>query len=161
MIRRGKRNTMLVWLRARGVTLAEMAIALAIVAVVAFVAVPKYQDYQSQLRVTQAIYDLGDLNFQLQQRMDETKNVPNDLGEIGQKGKKDPWGRSYVYTPLSGPNAGKARKNKSLHPINTYFDLYSVGADGQSNLPLTSGPSQDDIIVANDGRFIGMAKDYE
>jgi general secretion pathway protein G len=91
--------------------------------------------------------------------MDETNVIPADLSEIGQLLKKDPWGRPYVYQDLSIPGA-KARKNKALHPLNTYFDLYSMGKDGQTVLALTAGPSRDDIIVANDGRFVGMAKDY-
>ncbi len=55
---------------------------------------------------------------------------------------------------------GKARKNKSLVPLNTDFDLYSMGPDGKSKPPLTVKVSDDDIIRANDGRFIGIAKDY-
>ena len=148
--------------RKHGLTLVEMAIVLAIVAVVALVGLPKYQDYQEQLRVSEAIYELGHMNFLLQQRMDETKVVPGDLSEIGQSLKKDPWGQTYVYQDISGKGApGKARKNKNLVPINTYFDLYSKGKDGQTVAPLTAPVSRDDIIVANDGRFVGMAKDYE
>jgi general secretion pathway protein G len=40
------------------------------------------------------------------------------------------------------------------------FDLYSKGKDGNSAPPLTASASQDDIVVANDGGFIGMAKNY-
>ena len=150
--------------RKHGFTLAEMAIALAIIAVVAVIGLPKYQDYQEQLRVTQAVYEINFMNAKLLLRLDELRgSAPADLSEIGELNKIDPWGRPYVYQPLIGINgvAGKARKNKNLVPINTYYDLYSVGKDGQSQLPLTVPVSQDDIILANDGRFVGMAKDYE
>ena len=42
-------------------------------------------------------------------------------------------------------------------PINTYFDLYSMGPDGQSVSPLTAKVSRDDIIYAHDGEYIGPA----
>jgi general secretion pathway protein G len=46
-------------------------------------------------------------------------------------------------------------------PINSDYDLYSVGKDGVSSGPLTAGPSRDDVIRANDGGFFGLARDYE
>ncbi len=45
-------------------------------------------------------------------------------------------------------------------PINSRYDLYSVGADGQSTPPLTAKTSRDDIIYANDGGYIGRASGY-
>jgi len=55
---------------------------------------------------------------------------------------------------------GQVRKDRNLVPINSYFDLYSKGKDGQSKPPLTVPVSQDDIIYASDGAYIGLAKDY-
>jgi general secretion pathway protein G len=52
------------------------------------------------------------------------------------------------------------RKDRNLVPINSDYDLYSVGPDGDSSLPLTAATSRDDIVRANDGRFIGKAEDY-
>ena len=52
-------------------------------------------------------------------------------------------------------------KDKSLHPLNSDYDLYSMGKDGASTGPLTAKASRDDVVRANDGRFIGLAKDYE
>jgi general secretion pathway protein G len=45
-------------------------------------------------------------------------------------------------------------------PVNSTFDLYSLGPDGKSSPPFTAAPSQDDIVRANDGGFIGLASDY-
>jgi len=104
------------------------------------------------------------MNSKLMLKLDELHGAaPGDLSEIGELNKKDPWGRPYQYQPLTGLKgvAGKARKNKNLVPINTYYDLYSVGKDGQSVLAITAAASRDDILLANDGRFVGMAKDYE
>ncbi len=52
------------------------------------------------------------------------------------------------------------RKDKFLVPINTDFDLYSMGEDGKSVPPLTAKASRDDIIRANDGGYIGPASGY-
>lgn len=58
-----------------------------------------------------------------------------------------------------GPKA-QPRKDHNLHPINSDYDLYSMGKDGKSVSPLTGGPSRDDIVRANNGRFVGKAADY-
>ena len=42
-------------------------------------------------------------------------------------------------------------------PINEFFDLYSMGADGKSVSPLTAQASHDDIIRAYDGQYVGIA----
>ncbi len=52
------------------------------------------------------------------------------------------------------------RKDGNLVPINTHFDLYSRGKNGISKAPLQAAESLDDIIYANDGGYIGMARDY-
>jgi len=45
-------------------------------------------------------------------------------------------------------------------PINSDFDLWSMGPDGKSVPPLTAKASRDDIVRANDGTFYGWASDY-
>ena len=45
-------------------------------------------------------------------------------------------------------------------PINSTFDLYSVGRDGDSRAPLQNPKSFDDVLRANDGAFLGLGKDF-
>jgi len=45
-------------------------------------------------------------------------------------------------------------------PINSTYDLYSMGADGRTATPLTAAISRDDIIRANDGQYVGFAENY-
>jgi general secretion pathway protein G len=52
------------------------------------------------------------------------------------------------------------RKDGKLNPLNTDFDLYSLGRDGESRETLNARPSRDDIVRANNGAFIGLAEDY-
>ncbi len=144
-----------------GFTLVELLIAVAIVALLAAIALPAYSDYMERARVNQAIADIRMLNVMLRKYEDDHHAVPVGLAAVGAAGKLDPWGRPYVYLKLGAPSAaGKARKNKNLVPINSDFDLYSEGKDGASLPPLTAKPSLDDVVLANDGGFAGIAVDY-
>lgn len=58
-----------------------------------------------------------------------------------------------------GPSP-KPRKDRFLHPINSDYDLYSMGADGESVEPLTAKKSWDDVIRASDGAFVGLAQNF-
>ena len=45
-------------------------------------------------------------------------------------------------------------------PLNTDYDLYSMGRDGKSKTPLTASESHDDIVRALDGEFVGLASEF-
>src|SRR5262245_39597543 len=150
--------------RQRGWTIVEILVVVAIIGVLAAIAWPKFGDYKERARVNQAITDIRSANVVLRSYMnDNHQTPPDDLAAIGWGGKLDPWGRPYQYLKLQGVKgvAGKARKNKNLVPLNTDFDLYSMGKDGDTAGPLTAKASRDDVLLANDGRFVGLASDYE
>ena len=52
------------------------------------------------------------------------------------------------------------RKNKDLFPLNTAYDLYSMGKDGTSSSRIDNPVSMDDVVRFNDGRYYGLAGDY-
>ena len=111
------------------------------------------------------VHAIGDLRM-LSIELNGTEVLPATLAAIKRGGMLDPWGRAYVFYPFpesSGhghaPPPG-ARKDRFLVPINSRFDLYSMGPDGQTRAPLTAQASRDDIVVANDGDFIGKAVNY-
>jgi len=54
-----------------------------------------------------------------------------------------------------------ARLDKDGNPINVLFDLYSAGRDGSSDLKLSARDSQDDVVLARNGDYIGLASRYE
>jgi general secretion pathway protein G len=91
--------------------------------------------------------------------------LPLTLTELAQDAelRVDPWGREYQVlnftSPIPGLN-GKIRTDHTLHPLNSEFDLYSFGKDGESRSPLTARASRDDVIWARDGDFVGLAEDY-
>ena len=146
----------------RALTLLELLLALAIIAVLIAIALPAYSDYRERVRVAQAVIDIGALQSTIGHYIDDNRAPPDDLAQIGKDGMLDPWGRPYQYLNiLATGGKGAVRKNRNLVPINSDYDLYSMGKDGASTGPLTAKQSRDDVIRANDGRFIGLARDYD
>ena len=47
-----------------------------------------------------------------------------------------------------------------LVPLNSDYDLYSMGKDGVSSPPITAKPSQDDVIRASNGSYVGLASNF-
>jgi len=75
--------------------------------------------------------------------------------------KLDPWGNPYQYLNFDNVNGqGQKKKDKFLVPLNSTYDLYSMGKDGNTSTALTANASQDDIVRANDGAFVGLASQY-
>lgn len=86
-----------------------------------------------------------------------------DAGGIGTSGGASTGGTSGGGTSGNNEGGGSSptpRKDHNLVPINTDYDLYSMGPDGQSVAPLTAKASRDDIIRGADGAFIGRASDF-
>ena len=44
--------------------------------------------------------------------------------------------------------------------MNSDYDLYSVGKDGASSPPIMAKPSQDDVIRASNGSYVGLAANF-
>lgn len=145
----------------RAFTLTELLIGLGLSAVLAAIAVPSYQSFRRTLEINQAMRDIGEIHTNIERYITLNLQPPPDLAAIGMDQLRDPWGQPYFYLSFTGLNGkGQMRKDKNLVPINTQYDLYSAGADGQTKPPLTAAPSRDDVVMANDGNFIGLAADY-
>ena len=146
---------------ARGVTLIELLIVLAIISTLSAIAVPTFQAYIDKTRVTRAMADIQMISLEISAYQAENDAVPASLAEVGYDTLRDPWGNLYQYLNIeTAQGTGKLRKDKFLVPINSDYDLYSMGKDGESQAPLTAKASRDDIIRANDGGYIGLASGY-
>jgi len=146
--------------RLRGFSLLELILALALIGVMAGLAVPAYRGYVERANVNRAITDIGELSLQIQRLETSMAAFPASLAAAGLDGRRDPWGNPYIYLDVATADRGDVRKDRNLVPINTDFDLYSTGKDGVSMPPLTAQVSRDDIIRANNGAYLGPAKDY-
>ena len=145
----------------QGFTVIELVIALAIIGVLGLLASTSYNRYTERTRVDQAAVDIGSLQMAINQYEVNYLVLPDDLNAIGQAAKLDPWGRPYVYVNLESKKGhGSARKDHKLNPLNSDYDLYSLGKDGVSKPQITQKDSLDDVIRAHDGAFIGLASDF-
>jgi general secretion pathway protein G len=147
----------------RGFTLIELVMAVTVVGLLTAVAVPSYARIIRNQKIAQCERDLRLLAMSIERYRTRTFQVPQDLGQLGTLVPKDPWGRNYQFLNFASPEpdvSGRIRKDHNLHPLNSEFDLYSLGEDGGSSAPLTARASQDDVIWARDGAFVGLASDY-
>jgi len=140
-------------------TLVELMIAMMVLALLASVSYPAYRGQINKAYVAHAVTDIQKLEMALERCYTANGSFPPSLDAAG-LAMNDPWGNPYQYLNMDGASVGKVRKDKSLHPLNTDYDLYSMGADGKSVSPLTAKASRDDIIRANNGAFVGLASAF-
>jgi len=148
----------------RGFTLLELMCATAVAALLLAVAVPSYRASIVRAEIRQCVNDLLHLSMAIEQyRTMHGMQPPLSLDELSGVPLTDPWGNPYRFLNFTSgaPGVqGKIRKDHNLHPLNSSFDLYSTGPDGESAPPLTAKSSQDDIIWARDGSYVGVASEY-
>jgi general secretion pathway protein G len=152
-------------------TIFELLLAVIILGMLAAVGSSVYLGARDKAMVVQAITDVSLLQQKISvYKVDRNGALPTTLSDLGWTNLRDPWGRPYEYLDLTsveeekekGPEGKKekARKDRFLVPLNTDYDLYSMGKDGQSGAPLTAKQSRDDIVRASNGGFIGLASDF-
>jgi len=149
--------------RQSGFQLIELLIALAVVSVLAMIAIPSYSSYRDKVDNAAAAADITTIVQAIERYYTEFNRYPDSLADVNLATLQDPWQHPYHYLRINGAGLkgkGALRKDKSLVPINTDYDLYSNGKDGATAAPLTAKNSQDDIVRANNGQFIGLAADY-
>ncbi len=148
--------------RKSGFTVIETMLIVAIVAVLAVIALASYAKYRERVQTMQAVSDIGSLQPLIARYALDNNGYPDTLADIGRDTMKDPWGNSYQYVSHDdNKQRGQWRKDHNIVPINSDYDLWSNGKDGQSSPPLTTKYSRDDIVRANNGRFIGLASDFD
>jgi general secretion pathway protein G len=137
--------------------------AVVVAGVLLAIALPSYRKILEHQKVVAATVDLAKIAQELEKYRTMHSVLPDSLNDLNGIPTQDPWGNAYQYLNFNSAIPGikgKIRKDHNLHPLNSEFDLYSMGADGKSVPPLTGKPSQDDVIWAGDGSFIGLASDY-
>lgn len=132
----------------------------ALVGLLAAVAYPSYTGYIDRSRVGRAIADIGALSLELARWRTSFGDYPATLAAAGLDGRLDPWGAPYAYLNIALAKPGQVRRDKNLNPVNTDYDLYSLGRDGETTTAFTAKKARDDVVRANNGGFVGLAEDY-
>ncbi len=148
-----------------GFSLLELMMAVGLIGILSAIAVPSYQRYMERAKVSEAVQAMGGIQLQIERFRTRNMRLPATLAEattaLPESVLTDPWGRPYVYYNYAdGATPDPTRRDQNLKPLNTDYDLYSVGKDGETNKQLNNAASQDDVVRALDGSFIGYAKDF-
>lgn len=131
-----------------------------LIGVLVAIALPSYAIYREKARQRMAAVEITTMAASLKMRWQDDRAYPASLADAGLGTPLDPWGEPYVYYNVEANGRGGARKDHALNPINTDFDLYSKGPDGQTQKQVTQKDSLDDVIRANNGGFAGVAADF-
>lgn len=144
-------------------TLIELLIVLAIIATLMGVGMPLYQNQLERARVMVAVADIQTMNERIKDFLFEERRMPDTLTEVPGAKRLDPWGNPYEYLRIEG-NRDVAkhvwRKDQWLIPVNTDYDLFSMGKDGVTHQKFSKEESWDDIIRCNDGTYVGMVSKF-
>lgn len=157
-----------------GFTLIELLLVVAIIGTLSAIAGPNYLRALDAARTTRAIGDLRSIDRLAQIHLLQKGCLPSSLADI-EFVNVDPWGHAYLYQPIRIGNGKKgscpactdvcinqnaAKKDKNLHPVNSDYDVYSMGPDGKTTPALTAKPSKDDVIRGANGGFYGRGNDF-
>lgn len=146
-----------------GFTLVELMIVVAIIGTLAGIATPNYISYRQKAIDLKIILEIKSIEKEITLFDIEKGRLPDSLAEIGLGTLNDFWGNPYQYVKFGadkGAKNGRKRSSGKTVPVNTDYDLYSMGPDGKSTRPFTAKASRDDIVRANNGQYIGSASNY-
>jgi general secretion pathway protein G len=149
--RPGRRGTL-------GFTVIELMVVLTVMGTLSVMAIARTNYTVEQAKFARAIGDLRAISADVQGYQAAGQALPATLGDVDRAGILDPWGRPYVYVNFK--LSGTPRTDVFGVDLNSEFDVYSLGPDGASAPSLASGSSQDDIVRAADGGFIGRGSRY-
>ena len=128
---------------------------------------PSYRNYVEKALELRIISEIKLIEKEIALFQIDNDALPDSLADIGLDTLRDPWGNPYQYLSHAdskgkgkGKGGIKARSYQGDVPVNTDYDLYSMGPDGKSAPAFTSNNSLDDIVRANNGQFIGSVFNY-
>lgn len=141
----------------------ELCVIVAIIGILATIGTYSYNNWKLKELDSRAEYEIKMLSVAIAEYKLDNKVYPQSLSDLGGGPYLDPWGNAYQYLNIAegtGNVSGKCRRDGSMHPINSDYDLYSMGPDGKTQTKVTLSTSLDDIIRAENGAYIGLASNF-
>lgn len=160
---------------AGGFTLVEFIVVIAILGILSLIGMRAYGHFIDNARNTRAIAELRTIEKEIMDFFHANDRYPITLTEIGREAMLDPWKSSYKYINFEttanpeekwrtkekdSKSKGKGKGLDKTTAVNSDYDLYSTGKDRTSAPALEDEVSQDDIIRAADGSYLGLASEY-
>lgn len=142
-----------------GFTLVEMVVVVLVIGILTAAGMFAYISMVDKARVVQAIGDVKAISLSVDNYWMINDDYPPNLAAVGMNNYDDPWENNYVYTYVSNP-AGGPRLDAGGNPINTDYELYSIGRDGATSAPLNAANARDDVVRGSNGGFTGLATNY-
>jgi general secretion pathway protein G len=153
----------------RGFTLAELIVVITIIGILSTIGVSVYRHFIDSARNTRAVAEIRMYEKEIMNFSNDTERLPDGFAELGLVITLDPWKNPYQYINFdTSAGAADNRRTKGAKgkgkgkgsPLNSDYDLYSMGKNGMSAPALTDDVSKDDIIRADDGGYTGLATEY-
>lgn len=135
-----------------GFTMVELLVVMAIVAILSSVAMTGFAKVKELARVSRCTQEIRSMEREITAWTTEKGSYPPGLAEINRANQKDPWGFNYIYGPPT--------RMAGTDLINTDFDLYSKGPNGDSADSILDPLSEDDIFRGRDGGFVGVSSEW-
>ncbi len=149
------------WKACLDFTLLELLLVVSLMMLMSALALPAFNRARQRAVVKRAELELKTILQAIELYQFRYRDqLPLSLDPLFDTPPLDPWGNPYVYNHFDTIPPGHQRKDRNQVPINSRFDLFSKGRDGKSSPPLTAEESWDDVVVANDGEYIGLAELY-
>jgi general secretion pathway protein G len=139
----------------KGFTLVELLVVLVIIGVLAAIGISSFTGFRENARSARAMGEMKELEREIIAHVLEKGTYPavaTWLTDINREGLVDPWGQPYIYALAGTRFLGVAQNHD--------FDLYSKGADRDSDPDLLNTKSADDIIRFGDGAYIGLVSKF-
>jgi general secretion pathway protein G len=148
-------------IRVLGFTLVELLVVVAIMSTLAAIAVYHYRVFIAQTQGIRAKSDIEAIAKLIDAFYEDNGRYPDSLDELEGGPFIDPWGNPYQFVNIATAHHKYWRRDRNNKPINTCYDLWSNGPDGDFGTQIRGEKSRDDIIRAWDGLFIGGGQELD
>ncbi|HEY5703492.1 MAG TPA: prepilin-type cleavage/methylation domain-containing protein [Gammaproteobacteria bacterium] len=140
----------------------EMVMTVSVVLLMFALVIPAAREIVNKTRSDNVVVDLEKIQTDISDFMLINRRLPDSLTEIYGDIPRDPWGNEFNYLNIADGDESvkfKVRKYKFIKNLNSDYDLFSEGIDGESVQPLTGKSSHDDIVRAKNGLYIGPVEE--